>query len=349
MANEEHLTILRQGVEAWNAWREAHPTIRPDLSEATLNEMALIGANLGEADLSRATLIVANLSGATLSEATLIGASLHWTDLSEADLSEADLSSADLSGADLRGALLRGANLRWADLCGANLRGANLRRANLSGTDLSGAYLIEADLSGAHLSGAHLIEAYLQATDFSRVILGKTVFAGIDFSTVIGLDTVEHEAPSTIGIDTWCLSQGQICTTFLSGCGLPAAVIANLPLLLGATQAVGAPPAPDPAQTATPQTGNQSTPAHYRGAVNASGAESSLLNEEEIAQQRELLTAHRRRLANQLRRLALLGAAHAPSDLTLDISDARVNIARVKVILRASGVSVNDHPDDTDM
>src|SRR4051794_6794892 len=32
MANPEHLQILKQGVEAWNAWREQNEGIRPDLS-----------------------------------------------------------------------------------------------------------------------------------------------------------------------------------------------------------------------------------------------------------------------------------------------------------------------------
>ena len=34
MANEEHLKILKQGVEQWNKWRLEN-AIRPDLSRAT--------------------------------------------------------------------------------------------------------------------------------------------------------------------------------------------------------------------------------------------------------------------------------------------------------------------------
>jgi hypothetical protein len=32
MANQEHLSKLEEGVEAWNRWRKEHPDIRPDLS-----------------------------------------------------------------------------------------------------------------------------------------------------------------------------------------------------------------------------------------------------------------------------------------------------------------------------
>ena len=38
MANEEHLAILRQGVEAWNKWRHRNLGISPDLRKADLTE-----------------------------------------------------------------------------------------------------------------------------------------------------------------------------------------------------------------------------------------------------------------------------------------------------------------------
>jgi hypothetical protein len=31
MANEKHLSILMQGVEAWNQWRRENPKIKPNL------------------------------------------------------------------------------------------------------------------------------------------------------------------------------------------------------------------------------------------------------------------------------------------------------------------------------
>jgi uncharacterized protein YjbI with pentapeptide repeats len=51
MANAEHLAILRQGVDAWNAWRRKEHWVRPDLSEADLEGVDLRGARLEWATL----------------------------------------------------------------------------------------------------------------------------------------------------------------------------------------------------------------------------------------------------------------------------------------------------------
>ena len=36
MANDEHVAMLKKGVDAWNAWRSKTPDIRPDLRGARL-------------------------------------------------------------------------------------------------------------------------------------------------------------------------------------------------------------------------------------------------------------------------------------------------------------------------
>lgn len=156
MANEEHLALLRQGVEAWNEWKSKNPDIRPNLSFATGKRITIREAKLSGVDLSRT-----NLSRVDLSRADLIGAKLNEANLNEAYLSEADLIGADLTNADLSSADLIGANLIGANLSKAYLSGADLSKANLSGADLVGAKLIGAKLSGANLSGAKLIEANL--------------------------------------------------------------------------------------------------------------------------------------------------------------------------------------------
>ncbi len=46
MANQEHLDILKQDVQAWNQWRREHPDIRPNLNSAHLSGADLYGVSL---------------------------------------------------------------------------------------------------------------------------------------------------------------------------------------------------------------------------------------------------------------------------------------------------------------
>ena len=219
MANQEHLKHLRQGGLAWNAWREEQPPgFRPDLNFADLSRV-----NLNFADLIEADLRIANLSGAKLGGANLNGADLSGANLSGASLIGAKLSGANLSGADLSGAYPSGAKLTGADLIETGLRGADLRIANLSGANLSGAKLYRADLSGAKLYRA----------DFAEAIVARTTFNDVDLRGVKGLETVVHEGPSSIGIDTIYRSQGSIPETFLKGAGVDDTFITYIRSLVG--------------------------------------------------------------------------------------------------------------------
>jgi uncharacterized protein YjbI with pentapeptide repeats len=237
MANPEHLEILKRGVLHWNQWREKRRVVTPDLGGAALERADLSGADFRSADL-------------------------HGADLTKAELS-ADLSGADLSGADLRDAMLRRANLRSARLRGAHGSGADLRRANLGGADLGAAQLDAANFSEADLGRAHLAEAYLRGANFraanlSRANLsqtnllnanlqsagleetnfelahaGSTSFANVDLSRALGLKTIKHDGPSTIGIDTIYKSGGTIPGEFLRGCGVPDEFIAYVSSMVG--------------------------------------------------------------------------------------------------------------------
>ncbi len=173
MANEEHLKILKQGVEQWNNWRLEN-AIKPDLSGANLIGANLLRAYLIDAYLSFADLSGANLSGANLSGANLNGANLSGAYLSGANLIGAYMSGANLSGANLSFANLGGAYLSGANLSSANLTGAKLIRAYLGGANLSGAKLSGAKLIGANLIGANLTSADLTDADLSRTSLVET-------------------------------------------------------------------------------------------------------------------------------------------------------------------------------
>jgi uncharacterized protein YjbI with pentapeptide repeats len=182
MANEEHLKILKEGVEVWNRWREENPDVRPDLGEANLRQGFLRQVNLSGTDLGAAGLIEADLSQADLSEVVLSGAELRWATLREADLSKAELSGADLLEADLSRADLSEVVLSGADLSRANLTEAGLNSAFLEGADFSRADLSGADLSQAHLRQAHLREANLRRANLREADLRGAHLREVDLS-----------------------------------------------------------------------------------------------------------------------------------------------------------------------
>jgi uncharacterized protein YjbI with pentapeptide repeats len=187
MANDEHVAILKKGVDAWNEWRNENPGIKPDLSNADLSGVNLRTANLSRADLCEANLGGADLFKADLTEARCIKARLNPADLLCANLSRADLTWADLTEADLTDARLiqtdlRDAYLSRTDLSGADLRGAHLDRANFDGADLSQANLNGADLSRADLRDADLSGADLRGADLKCAVLVETDLTDADLT-----------------------------------------------------------------------------------------------------------------------------------------------------------------------
>ncbi|MGB8982939.1 MAG: toll/interleukin-1 receptor domain-containing protein [Anaerolineales bacterium] len=195
MADQQQLEVLKQGAVKWNKWREDNPEIIVDLRRADLT-----GAHLGRARLKRADLTGAKLNGA--------------------DLGGADLRTTELNGADLGGADLRDADLSQAHLSRTDLRGASLHGANLTETHFRGADLCEVNLRGANLSYTVLREADLREADFTNSEMVGTIFGNNDLSSSLGLETIWHLGPSTIGTDTIAKSRGKIPFELLLGCGL---------------------------------------------------------------------------------------------------------------------------------
>lgn len=174
MADQEHLALLKQGVEAWNRWREEHPDIDPNLTKANLSEAHLEKANLRWAHLEGATLGGAHLEKADLYEAHLEAAYLSNVDLKEANLDKAHLEEAFLDAAHLEKAQLHGAHLEGASLRVAHLEEATLRVAHLERANLSGAHLEGSNLHTTHLEGADLTEAFFNnATKLHDIILAS--------------------------------------------------------------------------------------------------------------------------------------------------------------------------------
>jgi hypothetical protein len=180
MNKDEALRLLKSGDATEWNRRRANSEPIPTLRESDLSSQNLVGFNLSAADLQRAWLVDANLA------------------------------NSNLSGAFLKGAVL----------CAADFTGAILRGADLSGANLEAANLSAADLSGAVLYSTNFTLTILRECNFQNAKTAWTSFPFVDLSTVRGLELVEQNGPSSIGIETIANSKGRIPQEFLSGSGL---------------------------------------------------------------------------------------------------------------------------------
>lgn len=235
MGNAEHLAVLRQGAERWNAWRNGNSSLRPDLAGADLSRANLSGALLGGSKLSEADLSGANLTRADLSNSILTGANLSRANLSEACLNRANLACATLSLANLTkatgdqvnfgkavlsGALLRETTFGHSDLAAADLSGADLARAYFGGAVLADANLRSADLRGANLHGARLNNANLSLADLSQSNLIAADLSGADLTGAnlrradLSLANLSNAELTNVG---WQLNQMRGCYLGIRG------------------------------------------------------------------------------------------------------------------------------------
>jgi uncharacterized protein YjbI with pentapeptide repeats len=189
MANPEHVAVVLRGAHAVLEWRRRNWETGQvlDVTEADLKDVDISGTELYKARFSGANLFHANFYDATIMDSDLSNADLSWTDMCNANLSRSSFVYA---------------NLRYANLRSANLSGADLFGADLSFAILTAANLSETNLSRTNLYGANFFFTELEKTDFSEAIANVTLFSACDLSRCIGLETVKHEGPSSIGCDT---------------------------------------------------------------------------------------------------------------------------------------------------
>ena len=200
MANEEQLSILKQGVEVWNTWREENPTETIDLNDADLGEQKLAGVNLSHCRLRKANLYRAVLSQADLSMSNLRKANLYQANLVEANFNDASLREANVGATHLKNSSLDRASLVGAELRSADLRNAKLRNADLSDALVGMANLEGADLSGANLSRANFNETILTGSNLSQTNLTQATFIRTRVKRAIVSDSMVY------GINVWDLA-----------------------------------------------------------------------------------------------------------------------------------------------
>ncbi|MEA5515177.1 pentapeptide repeat-containing protein [Nodularia sp. UHCC 0506] len=208
----EHYHQLRQGVEAWNAWRLEHPDEDIDLTEADIRGIDLSGVKPSDQslnpyldpisrDMSLSNLrIGVDLRFANLAGAKLCNANLRGADFRDAVLDNADFSGANLGdmyhdsdepmmsqGAKFSNAFIEGTNFSSADLSDADLGLSWIIRANFSNANLSFAKLHRADLTDSNLEGVNfcgvsLKDGNLSGVDLCGANLSQSNFEGTDLS-----------------------------------------------------------------------------------------------------------------------------------------------------------------------
>lgn len=195
-ASEPYIDLIKQGVPTWNAWRQEHLHIQPDLSSVDLSERDLSGIRLHTARLHRT-----NFSGANLNHASFSSSHLWGNDFRHANLQRASFDSAFVQWVVFDDANLSHADFHWADL-----RGARLCRANLTHADLR---------------RANLCKAQLEEADVRHALFGSTVLADVDLRSLRNIEHITHQSSSHVSIDTLLRSQGTLPLPFLRGVGVP--------------------------------------------------------------------------------------------------------------------------------
>jgi uncharacterized protein YjbI with pentapeptide repeats len=207
VAKEAHLKILEQGVKTWNEWRAMHDTVYPDLrgadfTEKNLNGVNFIGGFLSEAQFSGAYLVGTNFSGAFLDRAQFDGALILGSNFGSSTI--AHISNQKLNILDIASAVTDGARLEEANFC------------------------------GSYLGDSSFSSAYLVGTNFSDCMMKNNQFVNVDLSQCKGLETISHDGPSNIDIDTLYHSGGNIPESFLRGAGVPEPFIVQMKSLVAA-------------------------------------------------------------------------------------------------------------------
>jgi len=210
MPENEHLVILKRGVDIWNSWRKEHPKIQPNLSGTILSRLDFRNANFSYTNFENSNLRKSNFSGADLSDAILRGSDLTRAIFKGASLNNADLSEAIALGIDFTNADLSGANLSGIHFDASNYLGnpehieqlqkgtkswnewrdknpdiiPDLREINLSGMNLTGVNFSKANLRGANLSGGNLNHTNMKGANLVNADLVNSVIQGCDFRNV---------------------------------------------------------------------------------------------------------------------------------------------------------------------
>ncbi len=208
MANQDELNILARGVDAWNAWRQRHPSVRPDLSDAEivfaelngidLHDAVLVGVDLANTDLTAADLRQADLTGAYARDTVFRQADLSGATLAETEMRDADFTASRLVGACFENACIVETNFRRADLTGADLTGADLMHADLTAAVLRDARLVDADMRCEGVDGADFTGADLSGVVLRKKRAGREGECSLNLLRARGIDSTRFTSHAVL-------------------------------------------------------------------------------------------------------------------------------------------------------
>jgi hypothetical protein len=161
----------------------------------------------------------------------MFGQDLKDVNLAGANLSQMTLGLGDFTRLNLRGASLTGTWIHSAILDHADFSNASMRGALIESGTVRGGNYRQADLIGTHFD-----DMDMRDTDFTGARMLATKFTDCDLRRAVGLESVLHQGPSTIGVDTIYKSRGDIADAFLRGCGVPDNLITFIPSLIASTE-----------------------------------------------------------------------------------------------------------------
>jgi len=127
MANPEHVAKLKEGVEAWNAWRRT-TSDKPDLSRIVLTNTEFAGCDLTGSDFSDAileqvTFIGCKCNTCSFERANLVAVILFATQMHSCNFKDARIGFSEFHGTSLRQSEFAGAAVQGTAFAGVDLRG----------------------------------------------------------------------------------------------------------------------------------------------------------------------------------------------------------------------------------
>lgn len=165
MANKGHLNILRQGADAWNAWRVANRHIRPELSQMDFEKEVRSGP--GFYDLP-------HLSGFDFSGSNLNGVMLRNSIVEHCSFDDCLINFADLCFTNFLECTFRSTSMRVTKIGSASFEECEFENA-----DLAYCTAEETSFKGSSILGSSLNHVQLVKADLSDVVLHNTSVYGI--------------------------------------------------------------------------------------------------------------------------------------------------------------------------